>query len=156
MARGFFQMRKASIYILFIIMLVSNGRAEIEGDQIVISQRQIESIGNFRIGDIFRNIESTSFGTIDGFMYQFSFNGLNNYQYQDYAIYVNDHELSLGLLGSININSLPINTNNIDSVKIITTPRLYKGHFENNGIIQFYTSKPENEKYFVNNKIHLG
>ena len=142
--------------IVFILQFLVILRADFNGGAIHISGEVIKNSGHFRIGDLIKNIEGLSFNTINGFVYNFSFNALNDYQHQNYSIFIDDHEIFLNLFDLKSINSLPINANNIDSLVIYTNPRLYKGRFENNGIIQIYTNRRENKKFYFKNRITLG
>ncbi|MCF7886503.1 MAG: hypothetical protein K9M80_08410 [Candidatus Marinimicrobia bacterium] len=151
-------MKKSTIFIINLILLFQFGWTEQFTNKSVLRNEFLNCSNNFRISDILQNIEGGSFYTIGGYTYNLVFNGLNAYQHQNFSLYIDDHKISRGLLGNKNINSLPINLNSIDSVTIINTPLLYKGNFENNGIIRIYTNSDHSneQNFYFKNRLMLG
>jgi len=146
---------KTPLFVL-IIFLFSINILHGANNNIVINKKSIESQGNYRLGDILRLSESVGFSTNDGYAYNYSFGALNDYQHQDYAIFIDNHKVGFGFLGNKNINALPINLNSIDSVIIINSPKVYLGNFENNGIIHFFTNKNKKQKFYIYNSAIVG
>ncbi len=140
------------LFLLYNILLFADN----PGNTIVITPHDIKSSGYFRISDLLQTYTGYNFSTTHGFLDYFSFAGLESYQHQNYDILINDHEISMNLLGVKSINSLPIDLNNIDSIKIILAPNFHLGQIRSAGAISFYTDQTHNKKYYLKNTIILG
>ena len=105
----------------------------------VITGSRIENSGLFRISDIFLLTNKVRVNTIDGFTWSASINGLPSFQRQSWIVLLNGHRLGLNTFSNVNINMLPINITQIDSVEIITVPQIYNGIFTDYGLINIHT-----------------
>ncbi|MFP4548657.1 MAG: TonB-dependent receptor plug domain-containing protein [Fidelibacterota bacterium] len=125
-------------------------------NKIILTQADIESAGHFRISDLLQSHSANNFSTHHGFLNYFSFNGLESYQHQTYNILINGHEMNMNFLGAKCINSLPIDLNNLDSIKIILSPHYQSGQIRNAGTISFHTHQPQDNTNYLKNMIILG
>ena len=105
----------------------------------VISGNRIENSGLFRISDILLLTNKVRVNTIDGFAWSASINGLSSFQRQSWTVLLNGHPIELNTFNNVNVNMLPINITQIDSVEIITVPQIYDGKFTDYGLIHIHT-----------------
>ena len=130
-----------SILLIFPGLIIAND-FQVHDDFIereVITGSRIENSGLFRISDIFLLTNKVRVNTIDGFTWSASINGLPSFQRQSWIVLLNGHRLGLNTFSNVNINMLPINITQIDSVEIITVPQIYNGIFTDYGLINIHT-----------------
>ena len=133
--------------ILFLIMilvfnLIKAKDIYIENDlseREVLTNGMIENSGLFRIGDILQLSTKIRVSSIDGFSWFSNINGLSSFQRQNWVILLDGQRLGINTFDIVNINMLPINITQIDSVEIFTTPQLYQGIFTDYGLIHIHT-----------------
>jgi len=130
-----------SILLMFPRIILANDFQVHDGfiEREVITGSMIEGSGLFRISDIFLLTNKVRVNTIDGFTWSASINGLPSFQRQNWIVLLNGHRLGLNTYNNVNINMLPINITQIDSVEIITVPQIYNGIFTDYGLIHIHT-----------------
>ena len=84
----------------------------------VLTNGMIENSGLFRIGDILQLSTKIRVSSIDGFSWFSNINGLSSFQRQNWVILLNGQRLGVNIFDIVNINMLPINITQIDSVEI--------------------------------------
>ena len=143
--------------ILFLIMilvfnLIKAKDIYIENDlseREVLTNGMIENSGLFRIGDILQLSTKIRVSSIDGFSWFSNINGLSSFQRQNWVILLDGQRLGINTFDIVNINMLPINITQIDSVEIFTTPQLYQGIFTDYGLIHIHTKNISKGKSLV-------
>ena len=143
--------------ILFLIMilvfnLIKAKDIYIENDlseREVLTNGMIENSGLFRIGDILQLSAKIRVSSIDGFSWFSNINGLSSFQRQNWVILLDGQRLGINTFDIVNINMLPINITQIDSVEIFTTPQLYQGIFTDYGLIHIHTKNISKGKSLV-------
>ena len=115
----------------------------------VITNEMIEKSGLFRIGDILQLSAKIRVSSIDGFSWFSNINGLSSFQRQNWVILLDGQRLGINTFDIVNINMLPINITQIDSVEIFTTPQLYQGIFTDYGLIHIHTKNISKGKSLV-------
>jgi len=115
----------------------------------VLTNGMIENSGLFRIGDILQLSTKIRVSSIDGFSWFSNINGLSSFQRQNWVILLDGQRLGINTFDIVNINMLPINITQIDSVEIFTTPQLYQGIFTDYGLIHIHTKNISKGKSLV-------
>tara|TARA_B100000029_G_scaffold484450_1_gene536661 strand:- start:460 stop:2439 length:1980 start_codon:yes stop_codon:yes gene_type:complete len=105
----------------------------------VINHQTIAHSGLILLSDILQLSNQIRISTIDGFLWFPTINGLDPSGNQDWIIMVDNHRMNLKTFDVININFLPININEIDSIEIVSSPHIYKSFFSNSGLIHIHT-----------------
>ncbi|MDD3806640.1 MAG: hypothetical protein PHE86_01205 [Candidatus Marinimicrobia bacterium] len=118
-------------------------------DRYVITEREIETAGIYKLSDLFLLIHPSYVSTTDGYTWQLSMVGLSSFQHQQWKIMIDGMTLNVTAMGIKNINMLPVSISQIDSVEIVTTPQIYEGTFIQNGVIHIHTKKPEPGTHFL-------
>ena len=135
--------------LLFLANLITANNVHIDEDFIerdVIYSNMIEKSGLFRVGDILLLANKIRVNTLDGFTWSANINGLSSFQRQNWIILLDGQRLGLNTFNNVNINMLPINITQIDSVEIISVPQIYNGIFTDYGLIHIHTKSISNGK----------
>jgi len=135
--------------LLFLANLITANNVYIDKDFIerdVIYSDMIEKSGLFRVGDILLLVNKIRVNTLDGFTWSANINGLSSFQRQNWIILLDGQRLGLNTFNNVNINMLPINITQIDSVEIISAPQIYDGIFTNYGLIHIHSKSISNGK----------
>ena len=130
------------LVLLFLTNLITAKNVHIDEDFIgreVIYSNMIEKSGLFRVGDILLLANKIRVNTLDGFTWSANINGLSSFQKQNWIILLDGQRLGLNTFNNVNINMLPINITQIDSVEIISVPQIYNGIFTDYGLINIHT-----------------
>ena len=133
---------KNFIYILFFLNFNLFSNYYLNNDLInreVINSHAISHSGSILLSDILQLSSQIRVNTIDGFSWYASINGLDTFDNQNWIIILDNHKLNLNTFDIININFLPININEIDSIEVIASPNIYKGLFTDSGLIHIHT-----------------
>ncbi len=140
-------------YLIPVLLLLTNlitaNNIHIDEDIIerdVIYSNIIEKSGLCSVGDILLLANKIRVNTLDGFTWSANINGLSSFQKQNWVILLNGQRLGLNTFNKVNINMLPINIAQIDSVEIISVPQIYNGIFTNYGLIHIHTKSISNGK----------
>tara|TARA_Y100001970_G_C14223331_1_gene854003 strand:+ start:768 stop:2750 length:1983 start_codon:yes stop_codon:yes gene_type:complete len=110
----------------------------------VIKNSTISQSGLILLSDILLLSNQIRVNTVDGFSWFATINALDTFDNQDWVIMVDNHKIDIETFDLININFLPININEIDSIEVIASPHLYGDFFSETGLIHIHT--------FSNNK----
>lgn len=147
---------KMKIYfILFLTFLLSNNSIDYNQNTInrdVIYHETINKSGLFLLSDILSLSNQIQINTIDGFSWFANINNLDISNSNYWDIMIDNHKMDINTFGINNINFLPININEIDSIEIITSPQLYKGIFAQSGLIHIYT-KNNNDNIIISSSV---
>ncbi|NIM19317.1 MAG: TonB-dependent receptor plug domain-containing protein [Candidatus Latescibacteria bacterium] len=111
-------------------------------DRDVLTAKEIQRAGLTRLGDILLLADKWNICTIDGFSWQASPNGLSSFRGQTWVVMVDGQRMNPNLYDSNNLNLLPIVLDEVDSVEIVSSPRIHHGEFTERGLIHIYTRKP--------------
>ena len=115
----------------------------------VLTNGMIDKSGLFRIGDILQLSTKIRVSSIDGFSWFSNINGLSSFQRQNWVILLDGQRLGINTFDIVNINMLPINITQIDSVEIFTAPQLHQGIFTDYGLIHIHTRNISKGKSFT-------
>jgi hypothetical protein len=107
----------------------------------IIDSASIRESGYLRLSDVIQLITQGNRSTINGDRWFLELNGGGNFDVQNFTIMVDGVKINMDLSGQIPLNYLLIPVNDISRVEIVTTPGLYYGEFNSNGIIHFITCK---------------
>ncbi len=108
----------------------------------VITGTELRQSGITRLSDILLFTEEWDVRTADGYRWQASA-GLSGYQGQNWDVMVDGHLMDLNILGSQNINMLPVTTDLIDYVEVISEPGMHEGLYVDEGMLHIHTFEPE-------------
>jgi hypothetical protein len=131
---------RALFLILFMLMSGSIWSQHAIPSQIIDSASIRES-GYLRLSDILQLVTQGNRSTINGDRWFLELNGGGNFDVQNFSVMVDGAKINMDLSGQIPLNYLLIPINDISRVEIVTTPGLYYGEFNSNGIIHFITCK---------------
>ncbi len=81
--------------------------------------------------------------TADGYNWQVSANGLSSFQQQNWLVYVDGQRMDINFLNSKNINNLPVLISHIDSVEVISSPKIINGEYSSDGMLHIHSTKPK-------------
>jgi len=134
-------MRK-TILLLFALTLASVTAAYSPIPDQVISSQEIKESGYNRLSDIYYLLDNWNYYTIDGYTWHSS-PGNNELLNNDWLLMVDGKRIYLESLEGKNLNHLPINIVEIDSIVVFNRPMMYEGFFASDGIISITTKKPK-------------
>jgi len=115
----------------------------------VLTNDMINKSGLFRIGDILLLATKIRVSSIDGFSWFSNINGLSSFHRQNWVVLLDGQRLGINTFDIVNINMLPINISQIDSVEIFTAPQLHQGIFTDYGLIHIHTTNISKGKSFT-------
>ncbi len=107
----------------------------------IFTSEDIREAGLVNLNDITllsNNIEKTS---INGYSGNIVFNGLSTFQNQDVIVLINGQQIDVAFLGDFNLDVLPFNIDQVDSVIIVSSPMYYKNYLSRSGLIEFIIKK---------------
>ena len=108
----------------------------------VITASEIRTAGLTRLGDILLLADAWTVGTLDGFDWRASPNGLSTSREQEWRVMVDGQVMDIDLFDSTNLNLLPIPLAAVDSVEVVSLPLLYGGVLTDRGLIHIHTRRP--------------
>jgi len=111
-------------------------------ERTVFTQETIQNSGLTRLGDIFLLLDSWRVSTTAGFDWKASANGLAPFQGQLWTLLLDGQKVDLNVFGTNNLNLLPVTLDQIDSVVVVSVPRIDAGEFADRGLIHIYTHRP--------------
>lgn len=117
----------------------------------VIEGNSLRSSGRFFLSDIFEKSNSFHSYTADGFRWKINSVRGSKDQSQNWLLMLDGHEIFFNTFGIQNINMLPVSTDELEKIEIITTPQNYNGEFSGRGIINLITQRPESGISFYGN-----
>ncbi len=112
-------------------------------DAQVISGEDLKNFGITRLTDIFFVTPQLSATSLDGCKWKFSFNDLNIFDDQNWEVFLDGANFKLQGIEYNDLNMLPVNINEIDTVKIVSFPVIRNGEFITSGAIEIKTKQIE-------------
>ncbi len=104
-------------------------------NSIVFDESTLKQKGATWITDILTYPNVINYSTVDSYNYKYLINYLNIIDNQDWDIFLDGIKISANYFGLISVNSLPVNIDNIKSVRLVTAPEISMGSFAKNGQI---------------------
>jgi hypothetical protein len=126
---------------LSICLITDTALGALPGRQ-VITSTELKTAGITRISDILLLADNWHLSTIDGYTWRAAVNGLNTFDDQAWTVLLDGQRMNLKTMDVINLNQLPVDLTHIDSVEIISSPRLHHGEFTDKGLIHIHTRRP--------------
>lgn len=108
----------------------------------VLSGSLLVQAGLHRPGDVLRLVDGWSFFSMDGFHTDPRLVGLDPGAGARWSIWIDGQPAGLDLLGVQDLNLLPLDVLEIDSVEVMRGPFVYRGHFIPDGLLHFHTKRP--------------
>ena len=111
-------------------------------DRQIISAETIRNAGITRLSEIVLLVDAWDVTSIDGFTFAASARGSSSFQRQSWFVMIDGQEVDLNLFGARSLNRVPIALGQIDSIEIVSTPRIREGQFIDSGLIHIHTHRP--------------
>ncbi len=148
---------KLLMIIFLILTLCSIIRTEERNslNRSVITGDELRESGFSLLSDIFMLASEWDAVTIDGFTWQAVPHGLSYDWQPQWTVMLDGQSIDLNVLGTTNINRLPVTLNQIDYVEIISSPHIHEGIFTYGGLIHIHTIKP-NPGLSVSYRFNIG
>ncbi|MFC1618507.1 hypothetical protein ACFL45_01040 [Candidatus Neomarinimicrobiota bacterium] len=131
-----------AIAVLPVCLIMSTVLGALPGRQ-VITSAELRGAGITRISGLLWLADNWHLSTIDGYTWRAAVNGLNTFDDQAWTVLLDGQRMNLKTMDVVNLNALPIDLTQIDSVIIISTPRLHHGEFTDKGLIHIHTRRPD-------------
>ncbi len=110
-------------------------------DRQVLTATDLQHAGLRRLGDIFLLIDAWDANTIAGFTWQASPQGLAPFERPGWTVMLDGQIVDLDLFGVRSLDRLPITISELDSVEVISTPRLMNGELIDGGSIRLHSRR---------------
>jgi len=107
-----------------------------------ITRDEIAVAGVTNLAEIFTLAEAWVMHTPDGYTWRFAPNGLAGIDQQTWVVLVDGQEMDVALFDANNLQLLPFNIDQVDSVVVVHEPRVQDGAFTDRGLVHFYTNRP--------------
>jgi len=149
--------KKMLMIIFLITVLCSIVRADGKDslNRTVITGEELRESGFSLLSDIFMLASEWDAVTVDGFTWRAVPHGLSYDCQPQWAVMLDGQPIDLNVLGTTNINRLPVTLNQIDYVEIISVLQIHEGIFTDGGLIHIHTKKPDTG-LSVNFKSNIG
>ncbi len=112
------------------------------GDGRVLTADMIQRSGMTRIGELLLLVDEWRLSSTDGLTWRASPNGLTPFQRQNWIVLLDGQRIDLRTFDTINLNLLPVDLDEIDSVEVFHQPQLHQGEFADGGLIHIHTVRP--------------
>lgn len=134
-----------SLFIVSVLLLSSmtDATARALPDRRVITSIALRNAGITRISELLWLADNWHLSTIDGYTWRAAINGLNTFDDQAWTVLLDGQRMDLKAADVINLNALPVDLAQIDSVEIISIPQLHHGEFTDKGLIHIHTRRPK-------------
>jgi hypothetical protein len=143
MAKGFTKMNGGRIVVyLFMFATTSQLFAFTNEDwalRYTLSIEQLQHAGLTRLPDIFSLIDEWDYYSLEGYTLQGVSNNRDIYQQQNWVIMVDDQKMDLKVFDVSNINLLPFNIDQIDSIEVFIYTQLEEDEFSDKGLLHIHT-----------------
>ncbi len=121
----------------------------------VLHADELHAAGVGRLGDVFPLLLDGSFRTLDGFRTYSVPRTFNTGPHCHWICYMDGRRLDMNFAGDYSINLLPLNPDQIDSIKIISRPVFENAEYSGTGIIHIF-SKDHSPGIYAHAKYYHG
>ncbi|MBN1999438.1 hypothetical protein JW935_17905 [candidate division KSB1 bacterium] len=121
----------------------------------VLHADELKAAGIGRLSDVFPLFFDWSFWTVDGFRVYTSTRLFNPGTQRYWVCYIDGQRMDDFFAGDYSINLLPLNVDQIDSIKVASQPAFINSDFSAHGIIEIFTKNPE-PGFYLSAKYYHG
>lgn len=147
-------MKKAVILPILFILFGHTGSLAQPG-RTVLTRGELERAGVLTLNDIFELTGQWTVSSVDGFTLQYSSNGLAGPGRLHWPVFLNDIPLNINVWGTRSLNKIPVDISQIDSVIVVSEPRLVEGYSMEKGGLFIYT-RPHGEGLEAGGQLWTG